>query len=118
MDKIIETEGIGGRPLLCDHTEVSSKDPQKHLTTPTSLEMLKKSLRSAGEIQQKHVRRKHSHALFDSDRRRPADHDGATRPLRSAVLLLPPGRSGSRDPPVAADGEEHQLCFRAREVEA
>src|SRR5580704_9920987 len=30
------------------------------------------------------------HALFDSDRRRPADHDGATRPLRSIVLLLPP----------------------------
>jgi transposase len=29
------------------------------------------------------------HALFDSDRRRPADHDGATRPLRSIVLLLP-----------------------------
>ena len=38
-----------------------------------------------------------AHALFDSHRRRPADHDGATRPLRSAVLLLPPGRSGSRD---------------------
>jgi hypothetical protein len=28
------------------------------------------------------------------------DHDGATRPLRSTVLLLPPGRSGSRDPPA------------------
>src|ERR1035438_3278739 len=27
-----------------------------------------------------------AHALLDSDRRRPADHDGATRPLRSAVL--------------------------------
>jgi hypothetical protein len=36
-----------------------------------------------------------AHALFDSDRRRLADHDGATRPLRSAVLLLPSGRSGS-----------------------
>src|SRR6476620_11091899 len=36
------------------------------------------------------------YALLDSHRRRPADHDGATRPLRSAVLLLPPGRSGSR----------------------
>ena len=34
MDKIIETEGIGGRPLLCDHTGVSSKESQKHLTTP------------------------------------------------------------------------------------
>jgi hypothetical protein len=31
------------------------------------------------------------HALFDSDRRRAADHDGATRPLRSAVLLLSAG---------------------------
>ena len=41
MDKIIETEGIGGRPLLCDHTGVSSQESQKHLTTPTSLEMLK-----------------------------------------------------------------------------
>jgi len=41
MDKIIETEGIGGRPLLCDHTGVSSKESQKHLTAPTSLEMLK-----------------------------------------------------------------------------
>jgi transposase len=29
-----------------------------------------------------------AHALFDSHRWRPADHDGATRPLRSAVLLL------------------------------
>ena len=27
-----------------------------------------------------------AHALFDSDRRRPADHDGATRSLRSVVL--------------------------------
>src|ERR1035438_2443760 len=36
-----------------------------------------------------------AHALLDSDRRRTADHDGATRPLRSAVLLLPAGRSGS-----------------------
>ena len=33
-----------------------------------------------------------THALFDSYRRRPADHDGATRPLQSIVLLLPPGR--------------------------
>src|SRR5271169_1544139 len=36
-----------------------------------------------------------THALVDSHRRRTADHDGATRPLRSAVLLLPPGRSSS-----------------------
>ena len=28
------------------------------------------------------------HALFDSDSRRSADHDGATRRFRSAVLLL------------------------------
>src|ERR1044071_2303662 len=35
------------------------------------------------------------HALLDSHRRRPADHDGATRPLRSSVLLLPFGRSSS-----------------------
>src|SRR4051812_37198698 len=34
-----------------------------------------------------------THALVDSHCRRPADHDGATRPLRSSVLLLPPGRS-------------------------
>src|SRR5580700_9904250 len=38
-----------------------------------------------------------AHALFDSHSRRPADHDGTTRPYRSAVLLLPPGRSSSRD---------------------
>src|SRR5882724_3691428 len=43
MDKIIKTEGMRGRPLLCDHTGVSSKESQKHLTTPTSLEMLKNS---------------------------------------------------------------------------
>ena len=35
------------------------------------------------------------HALFDSDRRRPADHDGTTRPLGSVGLLFPAGRSGS-----------------------
>src|SRR5207302_1041635 len=29
-------------------------------------------------------------------------YDGATRPLRSAVLLLSPGRSGSRDSSAAA----------------
>jgi len=31
MDTIIETEGIGGRPLLCDHTGVSSKNREKTL---------------------------------------------------------------------------------------
>jgi hypothetical protein len=31
-----------------------------------------------------------SHAALDFHSRRPADHDGAPRPLRSAVLLLPP----------------------------
>ncbi len=35
---------------------------------------------------------KHSRALFDSHRRRPADHDGATHPFGAVVLLLPPGR--------------------------
>jgi len=29
-----------------------------------------------------------AHALFDSDCRRPADHDGATRPFRSAVYYF------------------------------
>src|ERR1700727_135152 len=43
-----------------------------------------------------------THALLDSHHRRTADHDGATRPLRSAVLLLPTGRSDSRDSPAAA----------------
>ncbi len=47
MEKIIETEDIGGRPLRCDHTGVSSKESKKHLTAPTSLEMLKKSRRLA-----------------------------------------------------------------------
>jgi transposase len=32
-----------------------------------------------------------AHALLDFHHRRPADHDGATRPLRSIVLLLPFG---------------------------
>ena len=32
-----------------------------------------------------------AHALLDSHHRRTADHDGATRPLRSAVLLLSAG---------------------------
>src|SRR6266496_1211395 len=49
------------------------------------------------------------HAALDFDFRRPADHDGATRPFRSAVLVLPPGRSGSREPSAAADREAHQL---------
>src|ERR1700676_2425662 len=43
-----------------------------------------------------------THALLDFHHRRTADHDGATRPLRSAVLLLPTGRSGSRDALAAA----------------
>ncbi len=34
-----------------------------------------------------------SHAALDFHLRRPADHDGATLPLRSVVLLLPTGRS-------------------------
>src|SRR5262249_27532703 len=58
------------------------------------------------------------HALFDSDRWRPVDHDGATRPFRSAVLLLPPGRPDPRNPPAAADRKTHQLCLCAGEVEA
>ena len=29
-----------------------------------------------------------AHGLFDSDRRRPADHDGATRPFRSAIISV------------------------------
>jgi hypothetical protein len=33
------------------------------------------------------------HATLDFHLRRPADHDGAPRPLRSVVLLLPSGRS-------------------------
>src|SRR4030095_16155281 len=48
-----------------------------------------------------------AHALVDSHRRRPANHDGATRPLRSSVLLLSPGRSGPRKPSAAADREVH-----------
>src|SRR5437762_591992 len=58
--------------------------------------VLKKSLRLAGEIWRKHVRRNHLfHALLDFHFRRTADHDGATRPLRSVVLLLPSGGSSS-----------------------
>jgi Transposase IS66 family/Transposase domain (DUF772) len=37
-----------------------------------------------------------SHAALDFNVRRPADHDGAPRPLRSAVLLLPARRQHSR----------------------
>src|ERR1700686_1617365 len=59
-----------------------------------------------------------AHALLDSHRRRPADHDGAKRPLRSAVLLLPPGRSSSRGASAAAHRKAHQLCFRAGEAES
>ena len=40
--------------------------------------VLKKSLRLAGEIQRKHVRR--IHALLDFDGRRLADHDGSPLP--------------------------------------
>jgi hypothetical protein len=48
--------------------------------------VLKKSLRLAGEIWRKHVRRKvPSHALLDFNRLSPADHDGATR--RSEALF-------------------------------
>jgi hypothetical protein len=68
--------------------------------------VLKKSLRLAGGIQRSMLKESDpAHVLFDSDRRRTADHDGATRPLRSAVLLLPPGRSGSRESSAAADRE-------------
>ena len=48
-----------------------------------------------------------AHALFDSHRRRTADHDGATRPLRIAVLLFPPGRSGSRETHLLRLIEKH-----------
>jgi hypothetical protein len=34
-------------------------------------------------IGKKHPRKASTHALFDSDRRRPADHDGTTRPLEA-----------------------------------
>src|SRR5271169_1077198 len=58
------------------------------------------------------------HALLDSDRRRLADHDGTTRPLRSVVLLLPPGRSGSRNPPATAHRKAHQLWLCAGEAKS
>src|SRR5262252_6389458 len=56
-------------------------------------------------------------AAVDCHARRPADYDGATRPLGGIVLLLPPGGSGSREPFAAADREAHQLrvCATATE---
>src|SRR5215472_10032458 len=58
--------------------------------------VLKKSLRSAGKISKSMLKGNvPSHAALDFDPRRPADHDGTPRPLRSVVLLLPSGRSGS-----------------------
>jgi SAM-dependent methyltransferase len=43
-----------------------------------------------------------AHAVLDHHSRRRTHHDGATLPFRSVVLLLPSGRSSSRDSSVAA----------------
>src|ERR1700687_950701 len=57
------------------------------------------------------------HALLDHHSRRRANHDGATLPFRSAVLLLPPGRAGSRDSSAAAHRKTYPLCLCARKAE-
>src|SRR5437870_9458163 len=57
------------------------------------------------------------HVLLDDHSRRCANHDGATFPFRSVVLLFPPGRSGSGDAFAAAHRKAHQLCLRARKAE-
>ena len=59
-----------------------------------------------------------AHALFDSHRRRPADHDGATRPHRSAVLLLPPGRSGSETHLLRLIEKHIRFAFVREELKA